>query len=88
MTSFNFDLEIFCDIYYCRKYVEWIDSNSARVFTIRQRPELDQLEICRSQSLFIAVGLLQSGVSRMALLNVCLFTNSNVISYREVTVSV
>jgi len=41
-----------------------------------------------TEFLFIAVGLPQSGVSWMVLLNVCLLTNRNVITYREVTVSV
>ena len=42
MTSSNFDLEIFCDIYYCGKFGDLIDS--------RRTKELDQLEIYRSQS--------------------------------------
>ena len=41
-----------------------------------------------TEFLFIAVGLPQSGVSWMVLLNVCLLTNRNEITYREVTVSV
>ena len=34
MASFNFDLEIFCDTYYCGKFGALIDSQIARVFTI------------------------------------------------------
>ena len=50
MISFNFDLEIFCDIYYCGKFGDLIDSQIARVFDHDLTKELDQLEIDRSQS--------------------------------------
>ena len=87
--SLNFDLEIFCDIYYCGKFGDLIDSQIARVFTIWQIKGARSVRNWSiTEFLFIAVGLPQSGVSWMVLLNVCLLTNGNVITYREVTVSV
>ena len=52
MASFNFDLEIFCGIYYCGKFGDLIDSQIARVFPISQRRSVRNWSIS-------AVGLLQ-----------------------------
>ena len=56
MTSFNFDLEIFCDIYYCGTFGDLIDSQMARDLT----KELDQLEIDRSQSFCLLLSVCHS----------------------------
>ena len=57
MASFNFDLEVFCDIYYCGKFGDLIDSQIAGVFPISQRRSVRNWSM--SEFLFIAVGLLQ-----------------------------